>query len=312
MARLSKKAARSKTSRLRRKWRQWWQEARQELMPVWQGAGRDSWNEEPEWDSKPVEKPAGKLAVVRQLGDRQVGNLLYFELYPPLHRCKKWNGTPGTGADVKTGYGDYKLPFGKYKGKTLYEVLDLNPGYLEWFSELEYLYDSTRKTICRFLEQPGTQAVYRELEVPRWERGPAFIPSMQTTRKFSHGKKTWLKVEGKPDRSDPGYQWRWAGPQEPERDWTPPEKKPPRYSDPLPKQPIEQPEEPPQITSRAAAWEVAAELLIALDERNAGGWRLKDSSFRSLLKQLKDWLKPEVLHQLRERWLDTFAMDKGG
>ncbi len=96
---------------------------------------------------------------------------------------------------------------------------------------------STRQQIHRFMQQGYVAETLQagmfwdedfrcggplEYDFPR----PAFIPSMQTTRKFNYGRSTWLKVEYGPDRSitqpeepDYGYQWRSAGPQEPERDW---------------------------------------------------------------------------------------------
>jgi hypothetical protein len=61
---------------------------------------------------------------------------------------------------------------------------------------------------------------------------------MRTRRRFNYGQPSWLNVEYHPDRSAPqsgepdlGYQGRAGSPQEPERDFLPPDRDPGRLAE---------------------------------------------------------------------------------
>jgi uncharacterized protein (DUF3820 family) len=126
--------------------------------------------------------------------------------------------------------GDFKLPFGKYAGWTLDDILEDNPGYLDWLGSQTWLYGPTKKAVHEYLEIGYVQeAIQRKFwnateidggdlhyeptrKFRRWDG--FFIPSQQTSRLFSHGKPQWLKVKWgrrpKPDLEDnfkPGDEW---------------------------------------------------------------------------------------------------------
>lgn len=144
----------------------------------------------------------------------------------------------------------FVIPFGVHKGETLGEVFEHNPSFVDWLGSQDWLYFSTRLQINRFMDQGYVKETIKRLF---WDEDlrcggplecdprPAFIPSMQTTRRFNYGQPSWLKIEHGRDRSitqpeepDFGYQWRAAGPQEPERDFLPPihSPQPTAYRDP--------------------------------------------------------------------------------
>lgn len=49
-----------------------------------------------------------------------------------------------------------KLPFGRYKGKTLEKIAETDDGllYLDWVSEQSWLQDPTKKHILNYLADP--------------------------------------------------------------------------------------------------------------------------------------------------------------
>jgi hypothetical protein len=48
----------------------------------------------------------------------------------------------------------YKLGFGKYKGLSLLDIFEENPGYLDWLVSQDWLHKPTRKAIINFVSKP--------------------------------------------------------------------------------------------------------------------------------------------------------------
>lgn len=118
-----------------------------------------------------------------------------------------------------TPAGEWKLAFGKYKGLTLREVFEENPGYLDWLGSQTYIYGATRKAVHSYLDQPY---VKEEIERRFWAeekifhtddrneyrppRDYCFIPSLQKSKRFALGKPNFIRIKygprPKPEATD--------------------------------------------------------------------------------------------------------------
>lgn len=55
-----------------------------------------------------------------------------------------------------TEAGDIKIPFGKYKEKTLFEILEIDPGYISWLLTISTS-NEIHKAIQCFRQNPEVQ-----------------------------------------------------------------------------------------------------------------------------------------------------------
>lgn len=51
---------------------------------------------------------------------------------------------------------DFVWPFGKYKGKTLWEILEQDPKYMDWMAGCSW-YNETLDALTIFLKHPDVQ-----------------------------------------------------------------------------------------------------------------------------------------------------------
>jgi hypothetical protein len=98
--------------------------------------------------------------------------------------------------------GDWRLAFGKYAGKTFYDIFDENPAYLDWLAGQRWVYGRTREALDKFLSQPTVaDEMDRRFNDEDFRCGGklttthVFFPSLQTTPRFAHGRAEWLPVE---------------------------------------------------------------------------------------------------------------------
>jgi Domain of unknown function (DUF4326) len=220
--------------------------------------------------------------------------------------------TTSTEADPKPAPGDVRIPFGCHQGKTLDEVFSERPSYIDWLGSF-VSYGRFQEQVYRFLDQP-----YVKNEIDRkffdtdtktglpFTTYECFVPSEQTAKHFNLGKPTFLKVEYGPfqvkndawirspatrrklakgikhDGSE--YRRRLSLPLY-ERDWDG------RTNEDA---------EHPRITSTMEAWEVAADLLCAID--NAECLDFIDLDARC--EQLTDWLPKNQMDHIRSKWIE--------
>jgi len=164
---------------------------------------------------------------------------------------------------------DWKLAFGVFKGCTLEEAFEENPGYLDWLASQDWLYPSTRRAVIAFVSLPQVAAEidrrYFDFDTRcggRFATDHVFIPSHQTTPKFSRGKPEWLRP-----------------------DWS-------REESPLAKLLFLRPMQ---------AWELAADLLQAIEDCETIE-QLDIIEENDRIEQLQDALPGPVMKRLRDAY----------
>jgi hypothetical protein len=133
--------------------------------------------------------------------------------------------------------GDWQLPFGANKGKSLDQLAEENPGYIDWLASSVcdgWAWESTKQTVINFVSQPWVKEQLRKVEdrdekdwtvagqhqrigtiwaqgiqVTIWDNRPVydvFIPSIanEQAKRWRAPKTRMIRAEYGQD--DPGYQ----------------------------------------------------------------------------------------------------------